>query len=97
MIKGYGWLWYHPYQGRVKLVFCTMQTEGNIVEITLLWQLFYKKVTTVLGSINKKLLSHIAKAVEGVGDFSESVKKGKFVTKIIFQIMLNEVIKSYEK
>ena len=28
---------------------------------------------------------------------SESVKKGKFVTKIFFQIMLNEILKSHMK
>ena len=86
-----------PISRESKVGFFYNPDRGNIVEITLLWQLFYKKVTTVVGSINKKLLSRIAKAVKGVGDFSESVKKGKFMTKIIFQIMLNEVIKSYEK
>ena len=33
----------------------------------------------------------------GGGEFSESVKKGKFMTEIFFQIMLNEVLKIYEK
>ena len=32
-------------------------------------------------------------SVKGVGRLSESVKKGKFMTKIFFQIMLNEVLK----
>ena len=33
----------------------------------------------------------------GGGWFSESVKKGTFVTKIFFQTMLNEVLKTCEK
>ena len=31
--------------------------------------------------------------LKGCGDFSKLVKKGKFVTKIFFQIILNEVLK----
>ena len=32
-----------------------------------------------------------------MGGLSQSVKKGKFVTKIFFQILLNEVLKVLEK
>ena len=33
---------------------------------------------------------------KGIGGFSDSVKKGKFVKKPFFQIMLNEVLKICE-
>ena len=58
-----------------------------------------------LGSIsNKKFLLRLAnfdcKGVEvagGGGGGFESIKKGKIVTKILFQIMLNEVLKICKK
>ena len=36
-------------------------------------------------------------AVKGMGALNETIKKGNFVTKTIFQVMLNEVLKSCEK
>ena len=47
---------------------------------------------------HQKLLSHLEDFYCSVGGgLSESVKKGKFVTKIFFQIMLNEALKSCRK
>ena len=41
-------------------------------------------------------LTHIV-TIQGVGSLVESVKKGKFMTKIFFQTMFNEVKKSCKK
>ena len=50
------------------------------------------------GSIDKKVLSRQQiLAVKGVGGLNETVKKGKLVTEIFFQIMLNEVLTICEK
>ena len=35
--------------------------------------------------------------LKGLGGLSESIKEGKFVTKIFFHIMLNEILKYCEK
>ena len=42
----------------------------------------------------KKILSHLADFKQDLG---EAVKKGKFATKNVFQIMLNEVLKNLKK
>ena len=49
------------------------------------------KTLAKIGALTKKTL-----VVKGVVA-SESVKKGKFVTKIFFQVTLNDVLKSCEK
>ena len=40
----------------------------------------------------KKLLSHVV--FDRLRGLAESIKKGKFATKIVFQIMLNKVLES---
>ena len=48
-----------------------------------------------LRDINQKLLSRHPQrilTIKGVGDLGKSIKKGKFVSKIFFQKMLNEVL-----
>ena len=54
-----------------------------------------KTLTISLKSIEKKLSSHLADFVRygHGGSLGESVNSGKFATKIIFQIRLNEVLK----
>ena len=57
----------------------------------------------MLGGIDKKTFVTLSgfwllRGWGGEGrDLSESFEKGKFVTKIFFQIMLNEVLKTCEK
>ena len=55
-------------------------------------------VIKMLGNINKGFSSRwLILAIKRVGSLGELVEKGKFVTKIFFQIMLNEVKKSCKK
>ena len=51
-----------------------------------------------LGNIDKKTChTQLVLDVKGVGALGESLKKGKFVTKFFFEIMLNEVSKRCKK
>ena len=55
-------------------------------------------VIKMLGNINKGFSSRwLILAIKSVGSLGELVEKGKFVTKIFFQIMLNEIKKSCKK
>ena len=50
-----------------------------------------------MGALTKKLLSSLVDFGQyGWWGLSESGEKGKFVTKIFFQIILNEVLRSYK-
>ena len=71
---------------------CTMPAPFSaLISITAL----NKTLTICLESIEKKLSSHLADfGRHGHGrSLGESVNSGKFATKIIFQISLNEVLK----
>ena len=52
-----------------------------------------------VGEYGKKTFRHIQQIlnIKGVVSLGESVKKGKFMTNIFFQTMLNEVKKSCKK